>query len=50
MAKSKFSKEDKYRILKAYEKGKFTLRKFLQRHQISERTLYMWREKYEQFG
>ncbi len=50
MAKSKFSKEEKYRILKAYEKGEFTLREFLQRHQISERTLYMWREKYEQFG
>jgi transposase len=50
MAKSKFSKEEKYRILKAYEKGEFTLREFLQKHHISERTLYMWREKYEQFG
>ncbi|RFB09083.1 IS3 family transposase [Bacillus sp. HNG] len=50
MAKSKFSKEEKYKILKAYEKGELTLGEFLQRHQISERTLYTWREKYEQFG
>jgi transposase len=50
MAKSKFSKEEKYKILKAYERGELTLGEFLQRHQISERTLYTWREKYEQFG
>jgi transposase-like protein len=50
MAKSKFSKEEKYKILKAYEKGELTLVEFLQEHQISERTLYTWREKYEQFG
>ncbi|WP_246941853.1 helix-turn-helix domain-containing protein [Bacillus pinisoli] len=50
MAKSKFSIEEKYEILKAYEKGELTLREFLQRHQISERTLYTWREKYKQYG
>lgn len=50
MAKSKFSKVEKYEILKAYEKGELTLREFLQRHQISERTLYTWREKYQHFG
>lgn len=50
MAKSKFSKEEKYEILKAYEKGDLTLREFLHRYQISEGTLYTWREKYEQFG
>jgi transposase len=50
MAKSKFSKKEKYEIIKAYEKGELTLSQFLHRHQISERTLYSWREKYEHFG
>jgi transposase len=50
MAKSKFSKEQKYDILKAYNTGELTLNEFLLRHKISQQTLFTWREKYEHFG
>lgn len=46
----KISAEEKYDILKAYEKGNKSVRQFLKEHEISAYSFYVWKENYEKEG
>lgn len=46
----KFTTEEKYKILEAYENGYVTIQKTLTKYSISAYALYDWEYKYSKYG
>ena len=48
--KTKYTAEEKYEILEAYENGIGTIQKIVTKYNISEDAFYRWRYNYSKYG
>ena len=50
MSNKRYSKEEKYKILLAYEKGEFSLNEISSKYHVNWSSIKDWKRKFEQYG